>query len=230
MKCISKKKLAIFLTLTSIFTSIGYSIDLKASNFKDANVISFKFDGDIYYGVKASFDKNKVESQVESNQLLDLTAKKNLSNYLNKKNKKNYEYILKEFQKSSDCSDSTKTCYTYFIKENNIEKKDIVIHEKTFDDYLKEHAATLKQGLDFLDFKNKEYIVSTSFVDLQNVDSTARINLIKNSNKEAEKNLLDFINDPSIYTPATSEEIIHNFSKLELKNKDSYTAIRYAPL
>lgn len=231
MKCISKNNLAILLILTFIFTSVSYAIDLKKSNFKEYKVILFKFNDVKYYGVIASLDKtNHIGSQIEQNQLLDLTAKKNLSQYLNKKNKQNYEYILKEFQKSSDCSDNQKACSTYFIKEDNIEKKEIIIYEKTFDDYLKENAMNYTQGLDFIHFNNKEYIVSISLVNLQDTDAKNRIQHIKTVDDESEKQLLNFINDPSIYTPEASSKMIDNISKWNSKSKDAYISIRYLPL
>lgn len=231
MKCISKNNLAILLAVISIFTSTSYAIDLKKSNFKEYKVILFKFDDVKYYGVIASLDKiNHIESQIEQNQLLDLTAKKNLSQYLNKKNKQNYEYVLKEFQKSSDCSDNKNTCFTYFIKEGNIEKKEISRYEKNFDDYLKEHTTTLKQGLDFIEFNNTEYVVSASLVNLQDINATERIKRMKIADSTAQKQLLDFINDPSIYSPEVSNKLIDNFSKLDFKNKDTYISIQYSPL
>lgn len=232
MKCISRNNLAILFTLTAILTSVGYAIDLKKSNFKESNVILFKFEGIKYYGVIASLEKtNNIGSQVEIAKRLDLTAKKNLSQYLNKKNNNdNYVYTLKEFQKSSDCSESQNYCFAYFIKEENIEKKEISIQEKNFDGYLKEHSETLEQGVNFIDFNNKEYTVSISLVNLQDTDAAERIKRMKTADKNAEKQLSDFIHDLLIYTPEASKEMINNFSKLDLKSKDNYTSIRYISL
>lgn len=125
----------------------------------------------------------------------------------------------------------------------------------SIDDYLKEKYTTLIQDVNIIDFQNQKYVVSIYSVDLQNHDIEKRINLMKMAVIKSESNLSTFINDSEILSKEklisqqfisnnqveSSEEYIQiiqeksngdlkNLSRLDFKNKNTYTAIRYISL
>lgn len=125
----------------------------------------------------------------------------------------------------------------------------------SIEDYLKENSMTFIQNVNIIDFEKNKYIVSIYSVDLQELDVEKRIELMKTAVIKSESNLSTFINDSEILhqEKLTSQRIITNnaidtseeyveiikersngilkkFLKLDFKNNNMYTVIRYLPL
>lgn len=130
-----------------------------------------------------------------------------------------------------------------------------IAHAVSIEEYLKEQSTTLIQDINIIDFQNQKYVVSIYSVNLQNIDVEERIRLMKMAVIKSESNLSTFINDSEILSQEklTSQQIISNnqmessetyieviqeksngilknLSRLDFKNKDIYTSIRYISL
>lgn len=165
--------------------------------FSEKDVVFFDFSNKKYYGiiVTAPLSNLDQKNSIKIKSQMEIKAKGKLSNYLNKKYRKESIYNFSSFAKHQSCNFENTLCNIYIIGNDDIRiENNTPLKQESIKNEIISNTIGAPNGINIIKINEALFLVSHFKESVKNSSPIERISIIKKTDIQAEKNLSLFIN------------------------------------